>query len=178
VTVSGQRTYDAGPMPGLELTREQIPGNVQSVTSEDIKKSHSLNLGTVLNSQMESVNVNDYQGNPFQMDVTYRGFTASPQLGTPQGLSVFFDGIRVNEPFGDVVNWDLIPVNALASVDMFPGSNPVFGLGTLGGRCRCAPRAASPTVAPRWSCSAVPGGASSCSCRQARTTAVSPDSSR
>jgi outer membrane receptor protein involved in Fe transport len=133
VTVSGQRTYDAGPMPGLELTREQIPGNVQSITSEDIKKSHSLNLGSVLNSQMESVNVNDYQGNPFQMDVTYRGFTASPQLGTPQGLSVFFDGIRVNEPFGDVVNWDLIPVNALASVDMFPGSNPVFGLGTLGG---------------------------------------------
>ncbi|HVY06769.1 MAG TPA: TonB-dependent receptor [Burkholderiales bacterium] len=133
VTVSARRDYEVGPMPGLALTKEQIPGNVQSVTSEDIKKSHSLNLGSVLNSNLQSVNVNDYQGNPFQMDVTYRGFTASPQLGTPQGLSVFFDGIRVNEPFGDVVNWDLIPVNAVSSVDVFPGSNPIFGLGTLGG---------------------------------------------
>jgi outer membrane receptor protein involved in Fe transport len=67
------------------------------------------------------------------MDVTYRGFTASPQLGTSQGLSVFLDGIRVNEPFGDVVNWDMIPMNALNSLDVFPGSNPLFGLGTLGG---------------------------------------------
>ncbi|HEX4985370.1 MAG TPA: TonB-dependent receptor [Burkholderiales bacterium] len=133
VTVVARRDYEIGPMPGLALTKEQIPGNVQSVTSEDIRKYHSLNLGSVLNSQMQSVNINDYQGNPFQMDVTYRGFTASPQLGTPQGLSVFFDGIRVNEPFGDVVNWDLIPVNAISTVDMFPGSNPIFGLGTLGG---------------------------------------------
>ena len=133
VTVTGERLHDVGPMPGLAITKEQIPGNVQSITSDDIQKSHSLNLGSVMNSQMQSVNVNDYAGNPFQMDVTYRGFTASPQLGTPQGLSVFFDGIRVNEPFGDVVNWDLIPVNAISTVDMFPGSNPIFGLGTLGG---------------------------------------------
>jgi outer membrane receptor protein involved in Fe transport len=77
--------------------------------------------------------VNDYQGNPFQMDVQYRGFTAGPQIGMPQGLSVFFDGIRVNEPFGDVVNWDMIPMNALSSVDVFPGSNPIYGLNTLGG---------------------------------------------
>ena len=86
-----------------------------------------------MNSKLQSVNVNDYQGNPFQMDVNYRGFTASPQLGTAQGISVFLDGIRVNEPFGDVVNWDMIPMNALESLDVFPGSNPIFGLGTLGG---------------------------------------------
>ncbi len=67
------------------------------------------------------------------MDIQYRGFTAGPQIGTPQGLSVFLDGIRVNEPFGDVVNWDMIPMNAIAGVDVFPGSNPIFGLNTLGG---------------------------------------------
>ena len=61
------------------------------------------------------------------MDVSYRGFVASPQLGTSQGLSVFFDGIRVNEPFGDVVNWDLMPLNALAGIDVFPAVHPVFG---------------------------------------------------
>lgn len=86
-----------------------------------------------MNTHLQSVNVNDYQSNPFQMDVQYRGFTASPQIGTAQGISVFLDGIRVNEPFGDVVNWDMLPMNALKSLDMFPGSNPIFGLGTLGG---------------------------------------------
>lgn len=133
VEVRAKRFYEIGPLPGLGLTKEQIPGNVQSITAKEIKESHSLSITDLMNKKLQSVNVNDYQGNPFQMDVTYRGFTAGPQIGTPQGLSVFFDGIRVNEPFGDVVNWDMIPMNALASVDVFPGSNPIFGLNTLGG---------------------------------------------
>ncbi|WP_047533486.1 TonB-dependent receptor domain-containing protein [Methylotenera sp. N17] len=133
INVRAKRFYEVGPLPGLGLTKDQIPGNVQSITAKEIKESHSLSLTDLMNKKLQSVNVNDYQGNPFQMDVTYRGFTAGPQIGTPQGLSVFFDGIRVNEPFGDVVNWDMIPMNALASVDVFPGSNPIFGLNTLGG---------------------------------------------
>lgn len=133
VDVRASRFKQIGPMPGLNLTREEIPGNVQSISAEEIKESHAVTMAELLNSRLQSVNVNDFQGNPFQMDVTYRGFTAGPQIGTPQGLSVFMDGIRVNEPFGDVVNWDLIPMNALAGIDVFPGSNPVFGLNTLGG---------------------------------------------
>jgi len=131
--VRSQRFYEVGPLPGLGLTKDQIPGNVQSISAKEIKETHALSISDLMNQKLQSINVNDYQGNPFQMDVTYRGFTASPQIGTPQGLSVFLDGIRVNEPFGDVVNWDMIPMNALASVDVFPGSNPIFGLGTLGG---------------------------------------------
>lgn len=133
VDVRASRFKQVGPMPGLNLTREEIPGNVQSISAEEIKESKAMTIAELFNSRLQSVNVNDYQGNPFQMDITYRGFTAGPQIGMPQGLSVFFDGVRVNEPFGDVVNWDLIPMNALASVDVFPGSNPVFGLNTLGG---------------------------------------------
>ncbi|MCX7185988.1 MAG: TonB-dependent receptor [Methylophilales bacterium] len=133
VTVRAKRLYEVGPLPGLGLTKEEIPGNVQSITAKEIKESHSVSLADLMNSHLQSVNVNDYQGNPFQMDVSYRGFTASPQLGTAQGISVYLDGIRVNEPFGDVVNWDMIPMNALSSLDVFPGSNPLFGLGTLGG---------------------------------------------
>jgi len=79
------------------------------------------------------VNISNGTGNPFQPDVEYRGFTASPQLGQPAGLSVFFDGVRVNEPLGDIVNWDLIPMNAIAGINLMPGSNPLFGLNTLGG---------------------------------------------
>ncbi|MFL9609879.1 TonB-dependent receptor domain-containing protein [Methylobacillus sp. Pita2] len=133
VEVRAKRFYEIGPLPGLGLTKEEIPGNVQSITAKEIKESHSLSITDLMNRKLQSVTVNDYQGNPFQMDVQYRGFTAGPQIGTPQGLSVFFDGIRVNEPFGDVVNWDMIPMNALESFDVFPGSNPIFGLNTLGG---------------------------------------------
>lgn len=133
VEVRAKRFYEVGPLPGLGLTKEEIPGNVQSISAKEIKEAHSLSLTDLMNRKLQSVTVNDYQGNPFQMDIQYRGFTAGPQIGTPQGLSVFFDGIRVNEPFGDVVNWDMIPMNALAGVDVFPGSNPIFGLNTLGG---------------------------------------------
>lgn len=133
VEVRAKRFYEVGPLPGLGLTKEEIPGNVQSISAKEIKEAHSLSITDLMNRKLQSVTVNDYQGNPFQMDVQYRGFTAGPQIGTPQGLSVFIDGIRVNEPFGDVVNWDMLPMNALASVDVFPGSNPIFGLNTLGG---------------------------------------------
>jgi len=133
VEVRAKRFYEVGPLPGLGLTKEQIPGNVQSISAKEIKEAHSLSITDLMNRKLQSVTVNDYQGNPFQMDVQYRGFTAGPQIGTPQGLSVFLDGVRVNEPFGDVVNWDMIPMNALAGVDVFPGSNPIFGLNTLGG---------------------------------------------
>ena len=133
VTITGRRAVELGPLPGLSLSVEQIPANLQSATAKQIKASGALSLGDYLNTQMQGVSVNNYAGNPFQMDVNYRGFTASPQVGTPQGLSVFFDGVRVNEPFGDVVNWDLIPMNAIERFDLFPGSNPLFGLNTLGG---------------------------------------------
>jgi outer membrane receptor protein involved in Fe transport len=133
IEVRARRLQDVGPMPGLALTKDQIAGNLQSISAKEIKEANSISLAELLNSKLQSINVNDYQGNPFQMDISYRGFTAGPQIGTPQGLSVFFDGIRVNEAFGDVVNWDMIPMNALSSFDVYPGSNPLFGLNTLGG---------------------------------------------
>lgn len=121
------------PVPGTGVPRDQIPSNVQTATDKRLRQLQSLNLPDFLGSQIGSVNVNEVQGNPYQMDVNFRGFSASPLLGTPQGLSVFQDGVRINEPFGDIVNWDLIPKAALGSVVLLPGSNPLFGLNTLGG---------------------------------------------
>ncbi|MFO1340970.1 MAG: TonB-dependent receptor [Burkholderiaceae bacterium] len=123
----------ATPVPGAGEARDLIPSNVQTTSDRRLRELQSLNLPDFMGSQMPSVNVNEMQGNPFLMDVNFRGFSASPLLGTPQGLSVFQDGVRVNEPFGDVVNWDLIPQAALASITLMPGSNPLFGLNTLGG---------------------------------------------
>lgn len=120
------------PIPGLEQPRNEIPSNVQSIDAATLRNSQAVSLPELFGTQMPSVNVNQIQGNPFQADVNFRGFTASPLLGTPQGLSVYMDGVRVNEPFGDVVNWDLIPRSAIRGMDLIPGSNPLFGLNTLG----------------------------------------------
>jgi outer membrane receptor protein involved in Fe transport len=121
------------PLPGLDLARAKIPANLQALDGRAVASPDGASLPDALNRRLGSVFVNDIQGNPFQPDVSFRGFTASPLLGTPQGLSVYFDGVRVNQPFGDVVSWDLIPRAAIASVALMPGSNPLFGLNTLGG---------------------------------------------
>lgn len=121
------------PLAGVGLPIEQIPSNVQVVDGEELQEQRSLNIADYMNNNLLGVSVNETQNNPFQPDILFRGFTASPLLGTPQGLSVFQDGVRINEPFGDAVNWDLVPVNAIAGINLMPGSNPVFGLNTLGG---------------------------------------------
>lgn len=121
------------PLAGVGLPLEQIPSNVQVVKGEAIQEQNSLTIADFMNNNLVGVSANETQNNPYQPDILFRGFSASPLLGTPQGLSVFQDGVRVNEPFGDAVNWDLIPVNAIAGMNLMPGSNPVFGLNTLGG---------------------------------------------
>ena len=121
------------PLPGIGLPRERIAGAVQTASARDIEKSGALDLSDFLNRSLASVHVNETQGNPLMMDVSYRGYTASPLLGTPQGLSVYMDGVRLNQPFGDVVLWDLIPKAAISSISLMSGSNPLFGLNTLGG---------------------------------------------
>jgi outer membrane receptor protein involved in Fe transport len=93
----------------------------------------SLDLSDFMNRALGSVSVNSAQNNPLQPDVQYRGFTASPLLGLPQGLAIYQDGARINEPFGDAVNWDLLPESAVESMTLTGGANPVFGLNTLGG---------------------------------------------
>jgi outer membrane receptor protein involved in Fe transport len=123
----------ATPLPGVDLPKEQVAAPVQAATGEEIEKSGALDLSDFLRRRLADVHVNEMQGNPFQMDVNYRGYTASPLLGTPQGLSVYMDGVRLNQPFGDVVSWDLIPRIAISSTALMPGSNPMFGLNTLGG---------------------------------------------
>lgn len=121
------------PLLGVGTPLEKVPANVQTIKGNEIQAQHSATVTDYLQKNVVSVDINDAQGNPSQTDINYRGFTASPLLGTPQGLSVFLDGVRINEPFGDVVNWDLIPQAAINSMQIIPGSNPTFGLNTLGG---------------------------------------------
>ena len=121
------------PLPPSGVALSKLPANAQIFTGRDLRQQRAGNLTEFLEQNATSITVNAAQGNPYQPDINFRGFTASPLLGTPQAISVFFDGVRINEPFGDAVNWDLIPQSAIASIQLIPGSNPAFGLNTLGG---------------------------------------------
>ncbi|CAD5367005.1 TonB-dependent receptor [Rubrivivax sp. A210] len=125
--------FGVSPLSGVDVPRERIPANVQGARAADIERSQALDLTSFMNRRLGSVFINEVQNNPFQPDVNFRGFTASPLLGTQQGLSLYVDGVRMNQPFGDVVSWDLVPKSAIASMALNPGSNPLFGLNTLGG---------------------------------------------
>ncbi|GAA0793283.1 TonB-dependent receptor [Marinobacterium sediminicola] len=121
------------PLHAPGLYRDQLTTPVQTVSAESLKQGQALSMAEHLRLNLSSVTINEAQNNPWQPDIRFRGFTASPLLGLPQGLSVYVEGIRFNEPFGDTVNWDLLPDDAIASINLFPGSNPVFGQNTLGG---------------------------------------------
>ena len=121
------------PLADVTIPIEEIAAPVQTLSGEAIDNSGALDLSSYLNRRLNGVHVNEVQNNPLQPDVSYRGYTASSLLGTPQGLSVYMDGVRLNQPFGEVVSWDLIPRMAIFSGALMPGSNPLFGLNTLGG---------------------------------------------
>ncbi|ASP47237.1 TonB-dependent receptor [Cognaticolwellia beringensis] len=125
--------YGQTPLSTNDLAEESTFGSVQTINAESIAQSQAISLAEHMKNKLTSLHINDIQNNPFQPDVQYRGFTASPLLGLPQGISVYLNGVRFNEPFGDTVNWDLIPLAALDKVALFSGSNPAFGQNTLGG---------------------------------------------
>lgn len=118
---------------GGEQPADQQAVAAQTADAQAIDRSHAADLSAFLNRTAGSVYVNENQNNPLQPDVNYRGYTASPLLGTPQGLSVYADGVRLNQPFGDVVSWDLIPRAAIDRIELVGGGNPLFGFNSLGG---------------------------------------------
>jgi iron complex outermembrane recepter protein len=125
-------TVTATALPGVSIDIDKIPGNVQILSAADLTREGSASLTTALDSNLSSVNINDDLDDPFQPDILYRGFEASPVLGTPQGLAVYQNGVRINEAFGDTVNWDLFPDVAIDRVELV-SSSPVYGLNALGG---------------------------------------------
>jgi iron complex outermembrane receptor protein len=114
------------------IDRDKVPSNTEVLTSADFSRNYSTNFLDSVNRKLPGVSLGDQTGNPFQRDLDYRGFTASPVQGTPQGIAVYQNGVRINESWGDVVNWDFIPEKAIDRVSLFP-NNPVFGLNAIGG---------------------------------------------
>jgi len=115
---------------GIDL--DKIPGNVTVLTAADLFRDGVAGLTESLNAELGSVSINDNLDDSFQPDLLFRGFEASPVLGTAQGLAVYQNGVRINEAFGDTVNWDLTPDMAIDRISIV-SSSPVYGLNALGG---------------------------------------------
>ncbi|GLR89565.1 membrane protein [Bradyrhizobium iriomotense] len=124
--------YPTAPGNAKGLDVDKVPSSINAVDANQIKRTGSLNVTDALRDNVAGVNISEVSGNPFQPNVEFRGFVASPIVGTPQGLAVYQNGVRINEAFADSVNWDLIPTAAIRSVTVVT-NNPAFGLNALGG---------------------------------------------
>jgi hypothetical protein len=127
-----QVTITASALPGTAIDPDKIPVNIQTLSSTDLTRFGTAStLGTLVN-EIAGVSIANAQANPYQPNLLFRGFEASPLAGDAQGLAVYANGARLNQPFGDTLNWELIPDVAIDSLTL-EGSNPVFGLNAPGG---------------------------------------------
>ena len=114
------------------IDRDKVPSNTEVLTPAAFSPTQSVNLLDALGKNLPFVSLSDQSGNAFQRDLNYRGFVASPVPGTPQGIAVYQNGVRINEAYGDIVNWDFIPEMAIHRLSLVP-NNPIFGLNAIGG---------------------------------------------
>ncbi|MCP3476905.1 TonB-dependent receptor [Bradyrhizobium sp. CCGUVB1N3] len=124
--------YPTSPGASGSIEVDKIPASINAVDSNQISRTRSPDIAVALQQYVPGLSINEVTGNPFQPDVQFRGFVASPLAGTPQGLAVYQNGVRINEAFSDTVNWDLIPTAAIRSA-LVVTNNPAFGLNALGG---------------------------------------------
>jgi len=132
LTLRPVEVVGATPLLGSGVDRDKVPAETNVLTDQDISRNGYPQALRALNEDVPGVTLDAAAGNPFQPNLIYHGYLASPLQGNPQGLAVYLNGARFNQPFGDTVNWDLIPDLAIDRMDLV-GSNPVFGLNALGG---------------------------------------------
>ena len=121
------------PLPGPGVDRERVPGVVSRIGGAAIGERGASSFADALNESLGAVTLEGTTTNLFQPTLRFRGFTASPLLGLPQGIAVYQNGVRVNEPFGDTVQFDLLPQFAVREAQLSAGADPAYGLNAMGG---------------------------------------------
>ena len=125
--------FSSSPLPGIGIEKSILPSAVQEINLDQVKKQSGVSIADYLVNNAAGVTVNEVGGNPWQPEIRFRGYTAGSIAGNEQGISIYVDGVRENQPFSDVVLWDTLPSFAYDGVQIVPGSNPIYGLNTLGG---------------------------------------------
>ena len=130
-------------LPGAPLPLSSVPATVNIVPADRLRGSGAVTVQEAL-SRLPGVTLNDQQGNSWQMDLAFRGFRSTSVTGESQGLSVFIDGVRVNEPGVEEVNFDLLPLDDVERIEVIRGPAAVFGRNTLGGAINIITRRGAP----------------------------------
>lgn len=125
--------FSPGPLPSIGISSDIIPGSVQVIKPQDVEQQAGVSHADYLINNTQGFSITEVGGNPWQPDVQFRGYSAGSILGNPIGLSIYVDGVRENQPFSDVMLWDTVPMWAMAGTQVVAGSNPIYGLNTLGG---------------------------------------------
>ena len=133
VKIDSIEVYSPTALPSIGLPVKEVPYAVQTASGEEIREQPGVSIADYMVNNLEGVTVNEVGGNPYQLEINYRGYNATPLVGNPQGLSIYVDGVRQNMPFSNNVLWDTIPDFAIDTMQLVGGSNPVYGLNTLGG---------------------------------------------
>lgn len=120
------------PLAGSEIPVAKVPGAVSTVSADAISNAGTNEPQDVLQKEVPGIILGDAGGNDLRQQVDYRGFGSGSVNGFPQGLAVYQNGVRINEVFGDTVNWDVLPKNAISDMTVMSG-NPIFGLNAIGG---------------------------------------------
>ena len=121
------------PTPGSGVSRDRVAAAVSVIDGDDLAARGATSMADALNERLGSVTLEGTTTNPFQPTLRFRGFSASPVIGLPQGIAVYQNGVRINEPFGDAVQFDLFPQFAVDRVQLSAGADPTYGLNALGG---------------------------------------------
>ena len=121
------------PVQGSGLSIDRVPGKIQTISRDQLGKKKNLSITETLNRETTGISLFNLNSSPMQNDINFRGYVGGPLLGTAQSIAVYQNGMRVNESFGEVVQWDLVPDFATHSMQIFTGGDPVFGQNALGG---------------------------------------------
>ncbi|PYP34681.1 MAG: hypothetical protein DMD46_15470, partial [Gemmatimonadetes bacterium] len=118
----------------LPTVREQargLTGRTATLDAQDLDARGVRTLADAL-EQLPGVTTSDELGATAQLDVSLRGFQVSPVIGLPQGVTVYVDGVRANEPDAHEVNFDLLPLEDVDRVEVVYGPSVLLGRNALG----------------------------------------------
>ncbi|MEE2694869.1 MAG: TonB-dependent receptor [Pseudomonadota bacterium] len=121
------------PVQGAGISLERVPSNVQTFSEELLSEKKNFSVVETLNREATGISISNLNSSPMQNDINFRGYVAGPLLGSAQAMAIYQNGMRVNESFGEVVQWDLVPDFAIHNMQIFTGGDPVFGQNAIGG---------------------------------------------
>src|SRR5437879_211712 len=125
VVVTGVR------LPSVRELARGLAGRTAALSATDLDARGVRSLADALD-QLPGVTTSDELGATGQLDVSLRGFNVSPVIGLPQGVTVYVDGVRANEPGAHEVNFDLLPLEDVERVEVVYGPSVLLGRNALG----------------------------------------------